>query len=72
MKKVKPKPKMYVARYYLMANSLSDARRQCMKREPDEINISEDWKNGQNPYLAEAIGYHFVEQTPEDEESSYT
>ena len=62
---------MYIVRHYVMATSLMDARRQSMKREPDEVNISEDWKAGTNHNLSEAIEYHYVEPTPEDEESSY-
>lgn len=66
------KPKMYIVRHYIMAKSLMDARRKSLKREPDEINISDDWKGGTNPQLADAMGYHHIEPTPEDEESSYT
>lgn len=40
-----------------MAMSLSDARRQAMQREPDEIWISDDWKEGKNQNLASAIGF---------------
>jgi hypothetical protein len=58
--------KMYVCRTTLMAKSLSDARRQCMKKEPDEIWISEDWKEGKNHNLASAIG--FEAYLPQDNE----
>jgi len=58
--------KMYVCRTTLMAKSLSDARRQFMKKEPDEIWISEDGKEGKNQNLASAIG--FVSHPPQDED----
>lgn len=57
MKRKQDNPKMYICRTTLMAKSLSDARRQAMKREPDEIWISEDWKEGKNQNLATAIGF---------------
>jgi hypothetical protein len=57
MKRKQDKPKMYVCRTTLMAKSLSEARRQFMKREPDEIWISEDWKEGKNQNFASAIGF---------------
>lgn len=64
------KQRMYIIRHYVKASSLMDARRQSMKREPDEIILYDMHKN--TGELTEAIGYQFIESTPEDEESSYT
>ena len=48
---------MYVCKSTIRARNLSEARRICMKSEPDEIWISEDWKEGKNKELASAIGF---------------
>ena len=43
-----------------------EARSKCMKREPDEIWISDDWKEGRVPNMTYAIG--FENGKAEDEE----
>jgi len=49
--------KMYIVRSNIKARTLSEARRIAMKTEPQEIWISEDWKEGKNKELAGAIGF---------------
>ena len=49
--------KMFIVRHSIMAKNLTDARRKSMKREPDEIYLCEDWKNGQYRELTAAIGF---------------
>ncbi len=50
--------KMYVVRSHVKARTLSEARRIAMKSEPQEIWISEDWKEGKNRELSSAIGFN--------------
>ena len=58
MKKKTPQGyKMYVCKTTVKARSLSEARRISMKAEPDEIWISDDWKDGKYKELASAIGF---------------
>lgn len=64
----KKEMKMYVIRHTIMAKSLMDARRKSMKREPDEIWISEEWKEGKNNNLASAIGFGSEPPVYEEEE----
>ena len=60
---------MYVVRHTFMAKNLMDARRKCKAREPDEIWISDEWKEGKNLHLAEAIGFHISDyDITEDED----
>ena len=56
-KKTPTSNKMYVCRSHIMAKNLSEARRIFMKAEPDEIWISEEWKEGKNNNFASAIGF---------------
>jgi len=49
--------KMYIVRSHVKARTLSEARRIAMKTEPQEIWISEDWKEGKSRELAGAIGF---------------
>ena len=49
--------KMYVCRTTVKATSLMEARRKCMQKEPDEIWISDDWKEGRVPNMTYAIGF---------------
>ena len=57
MKKPQQGYKMYVCRSTIKARNLSEARRIFMKAEPDEIWISDDWKEGKNNNFASAIGF---------------
>lgn len=59
---------MFICRTHIMAKTLSEARREAMKREPDEIWISEDWKEGKNKELASAIGFETYHNDNETEE----
>ncbi len=62
MSKKPTKLKMYTVQYHIMAKNVMDARKIAKKTEPDEIWINNEWKNGQNHHLADAIG--FVETPP--------
>jgi hypothetical protein len=58
---------MYEVRQYVKARNVMEARRISLKREPDEIWINADWKEGKNRQFADAIGFH-AEHPEEDDE----
>jgi len=68
MKKKQQGYKMYVVRSHIKARTLSEARRIAIKSEPQEIWISEDWKEGKNRELASAIGFEHTESDGEEDE----
>jgi hypothetical protein len=49
--------KMYVARSYVRARNPKEARRLLLNKEPDELWISDDWKEGKFKTLESAIGF---------------
>ncbi len=57
MKKQKQGYKLYIVRSHIKARSLVEALRIARKQDPDEIWISEDWKEGKIKELASAIGF---------------
>ena len=48
---------MYIVRHTLMASSLKEAVKLSKQREPDEVWISDDWKEGKMARLESAIGF---------------
>jgi hypothetical protein len=49
--------KMYVIRKFIKANSAAQALRLEKKLPADECYISDDWKEGKNQNLADAMGF---------------
>ena len=50
-------PKMYIVRKYIKANSASDALKKEKKAHVDDIWVDDQWKEGKNNQLAQAIGF---------------
>ena len=49
--------KLFIVRSYIKAKNASDALRKFRKQEPDDVYVSDDWKEGKNNQLASAIGF---------------
>lgn len=55
------KPKLFVVRKYIMAKSARDALRKEKTAPVDDLWVDDEWKKGNSPSLAEAIGFHSIE-----------
>ena len=49
--------KLFIVRTYIMARNAPDALRKFRKQEPDDVYVSDDWKEGKNKELSTAIGF---------------
>ena len=49
--------KLFIVRSYIKAKNASDALRKFRKQEPDDVYVSDDWKEGKNKELSTAIGF---------------
>lgn len=67
MKKTQQGYKMFIVRSHIKARTLSEARRIAMKSEPQEIWISEAWKDGNGREFASAIGFDNGTRADDDE-----
>lgn len=56
--------KLFVVRSYIMARNAAEALRKAKTAPIDEVWVDEEWKKGNTPQLANAIGF-----TVEDEHS---
>lgn len=54
----KPGEKMFVVRKYIMATSAASAIRKDKKTPVHDCWISDEWSNGNQQQLADAIGFH--------------
>ena len=60
--------KLYIVRTYVKARNATHALRQAKKATPDDVYVSDEWKQGQVGHLAEAIGFDDgVTEEEEDE-----
>jgi hypothetical protein len=57
--------KLFIVRSYIKAKNAPDALRKFRKQEPDDVYVSDDWKEGKNNTLSYAVG--FEAHPPEDE-----
>jgi hypothetical protein len=58
--------KLFIVRSYIKAKNAPDALRKFRKQEPDDVYVSDDWKEGKNNALSYAVG--FEAQPPTDDE----
>jgi hypothetical protein len=65
-KKKTTNDKLFIVRSYIKAKNAPDALRKFRKQEPDDVYVSDDWKEGKNNQLASAIG--FEAYPPQDDE----
>ena len=49
--------KLFIVRSYVKAKNAPDALRKFRKQEPDDVYVSDDWKEGKNNQLSTAIGF---------------
>lgn len=49
--------KLYVVRTYIKARDASEALRKYKTQKPDDVYVSDDWKESKNNQLASAIGF---------------
>lgn len=59
------KPKLYIIRKYIKATSAASAIRQDKKTPVHDVWVDESWKDKS---LAEAIGFHEVEDEVDEDE----
>lgn len=59
--------KLYIVQKYIMARNALEADRKSRASKPDEIFVSNDWKEKKNVQLSEAIGFDDGIEPEEDE-----
>jgi hypothetical protein len=60
--------KLYIVRYNVMAEHPEQAIKKIKDKKPVDVYVSEEWKNGQNQQLTDAIGFDDGITPEEDEE----
>lgn len=62
--------KLYIVQKYAMARNVPEAIRKSKNMPPDEVYVSNDWKEKKNAQLSEAIGFDDgIPQEDEEEEA---
>lgn len=57
---------MYVVRKYVKAPSVQSALKKEKTTPVHDCFVSEEWSNRSNQHLAEAIGFHHIEEDDEE------
>lgn len=65
MKTKKDDRKLFIVRKYVMAVDAQQAIKLAKDLKPDDVYVSDEWKQGKNAQLASAIGFVAYEDTYE-------
>jgi hypothetical protein len=60
--------KLFIVRTYVKAKNVSDALRRAKKQIPDDVYVSDDWKEGKLKTFESAMGFRVIPTHEDDDE----
>jgi hypothetical protein len=67
---MKVKPKLYIVRTYVKALNVPDALRKVKNMKPDDVYVSDDWKEGKIERLESCMGFDDGRRAETEEDSA--